>query len=201
MTIVKMSSLGRLEEALHALGEVLRDSGCSEHLVVVGGVAMNLAGYASRATADVDVIARIDRADKSTAPILLAPDPLPESVRDGIRRVARDFGLAPDWINTVIARQWLGGLPPSLAEVYWHQYGGLKIGVPGREAMISLKLFAAVDLGPRSVHMQDLLRLDPSDEELNAATGWVRTQDVSEAFQVNVASAVEYVRRNRSSVG
>lgn len=46
--------------------------------------------------------------------------------------------------------------------------------------MIALKLFAAIDRGPRSVHMQDLLRLEPSDEELESAAAWVGTQDASE---------------------
>ena len=38
-----------------------------------------------------------------------------------------------------------------------------------RSALLALKLFAAVDRGPRSVHMQDLLALRPTSLELKDA--------------------------------
>jgi hypothetical protein len=132
--------------------------------VVVGGVAMNLRGFHSRGTSDVDVIAR------GIPPMLFTPDPLPDLLAAGIKRVARDFGLDADWMNTVVAKQWHGGMPPGIGDdPEWHQFGALHVGVPGREAMTALKLFAAMDQGPRSVHMQDLLRLRPTEEELERA--------------------------------
>jgi hypothetical protein len=44
--------------------------------------------------------------------MLSTAEPLPDVLQAGIRRVARDFGLAPDWMNTVVAKQWHGGMPP-----------------------------------------------------------------------------------------
>lgn len=73
--------------------------------------------------------------------------------------------------------------------------------VPGRATMIALKLFAAIDCGARSVHMQDLLRLEPSDEELESAAAWVGTQDPSEVFLAFIPEAVRHVRESRGSVG
>ena len=45
-----------------------------------------------------------------------------------------------------------------------------------------LKLFAAGDQGPHSVHYEDLAALSPTPEELDAAAAWIRTQDAAEAF-------------------
>ncbi len=106
-----MQHLGILTDALRALGAILEDADHTEYIVVVGGVAMNLRGYADRVTTDVDVIAR------------------------------------------------------------------------------------------RRVHMQDLLRMEPSDKELESAAAWVGTQDASEVFLAFIPEAVRYVRESRGSVG
>jgi hypothetical protein len=193
---MNISSLGALANALRALGALLEADGHTEYLVVVGGVAMNLRGFHSRGTSDVDVIAR------GTPPMLFTAEPLPDVLQAGIRRVARDFGLDDDWMNTVVAKQWHGGMPPGLAEdLEWHQFGALHVGVPGREAMTALKLFAAIDQGPRSVHMQDLLRLGPTEEELARAAEWVTSQDASEAFHAQIPQVVEYVRNQQRLPG
>jgi len=190
--------LGPLTGALLALGALLEAQGHAEHLVVVGGVAMNLRGFNSRGTSDVDVIARAAPAGGGEAPVLFTPEPLPAVLEAGIRRVARDFGLDADWMNTVVAKQWLAGMPPGLAEdLEWHHFGALHVGVPGREAMIALKLFAAMDRGPRSVHMQDLIRLDPDVDELERAASWVASQDASEVFHAQIPEALEHVRKHQ----
>jgi hypothetical protein len=189
--------LGLLAAALRALGALLKANGHTEYLVVVGGVAMNLRGFHARATADVDVIARGAWGYEAT-PTLFTPEPLPDVVRESILRVARDFGLNDDWMNTVVAKQWQSGMPPTLAEdLEWHHFDALHVGVPGREAMIALKLFAALDTGPRSVHMQDLLRMAPTDAELEQAAEWVATQDASDAFHAQIPQALDHVRRHR----
>jgi len=190
-------SLGPLAEALRALGALLEAGGTSEYLVVVGGVAMNLRGFTTRATTDVDVIARGKPAPGGT-PMLVTPEPMPAALEAAVRRVARDFRLADNWLNTVVAKQWHAGMPPGLAEdLEWYRFGALHVGVPGREAMIALKLFAALDCGPRSVHMQDLLRLRPTDKELAGAAEWVRTHDMGEIFQMQIPEAVNYVHEHQ----
>jgi hypothetical protein len=186
-----------LDPALAAVGELLEKERTEVALVVVGGATLNLLGLIDRTTQDVDVIARAE--EPIGVPARLAPpDPLPNALQHAILRVARDFGLAPDWINTAIARQWSQGLPPWLPhDITWRRYGGLHVGLAGRRTLIALKLFATVDQSVRSVHAQDLLALNPSDAELEEAASWVVTQDASESFPRLVAEVVEHVRAHR----
>ncbi len=182
----------RINEALSALGEQLHAAGASAGLLVVGGAALGIAGWVHRTTGDVDVIAQFDPEDRTN---LRRVDDLPEALRRAASRVARDLGLPRDWLNAEIAAQWDQGLPDSiLEEVDWRVYGPLVVGFVGRQTLISLKLHAAVDQGPDSVHYQDLLGLSPSDEELNRARRWVLGQDVGPDFADMVAQVVERVR-------
>lgn len=128
-------------------------------------------------------------------PVLIRPEPLPQALVDGIAQVARDFGLPADWMNTAVAEQWRYGLPPTMADgIEWHAYGGLHVGIAGRQALIALKLFAAVDQGPRSVHMQDLLRFRATEDELANAAAWVGQQDASAQFAADLEETLAYVR-------
>lgn len=179
-----------LDTVLHALGDLLSVEGEAVRLIVVGGAALSLLGLVERTTDDVDVIARAESEASPTAP--LPPEPLPEALTRAAATVARDFGLPPDWLNTEIAAQWRTGLPPGLADdLTWRRYGGLRLGLVGRRTLVTLKLFAAVDRGPRSVHFQDLLALRPTAEELGAAAAWVRTQDAHPDFASLVDQVVE----------
>lgn len=146
-----------------------------------------------RTTKDVDVIAL---AEKSEGPRkLVPPDPLPEALQDSITRVARDYSLAPTWLNTEIASQWhLGrsGLPPAMEEdITWQRFSTLEVGFVGRRSLIALKLFAAADQDPGSVHYQDLINLQPSEAELQSARRWVLAQDAGPAFPDIVAGVIE----------
>lgn len=175
-----------MEEALQAVGDLLAAEQTAEAVVVVGGASLSLLCLVPRATRDVDVIARAvppepDMVMERAA--LVPPDPLPEPLLRAIRTVARDFRLPSDWMNTEVALQWRTGLPPGLEEnLSWRRYGNLHVGLVGRQTLLALKLFAAVDGAPGSVHFQDLVALRPTPEELHAAAGWVRTQDVSPVF-------------------
>lgn len=182
------------------MGALLSAAGERVHIVVVGGVAIVVRGIRSRATADVDVIAR-GEIDLHGQLRLVAPDPLPEVLVKAVERVARDYGLSVDWLNTVIGKQWRKGvnaLPPALeAEVVWHAIGGLNVGIAGRRSLIALKLYAAADTAPRSVHTQDLVALAPTDEELDEAAEWARAQDATTACNAMVDQVVQYVKANR----
>ena len=181
-----------LERALTALGELLAADGEEVRLVAVGGAALRLQGLVDRTTQDVDVIGRVRAEDDD----ITHPEPLPEAVVRAARAVARDLGLPEDWLNTEIAAQWRTGLPPGLADdLTWRRFGGpsggLVLGLVGRRTLVALKLFAAVDRGPRSVHFQDLRAVAPTGEELDAAAAWVRTQDESPVFADMVGQVVE----------
>lgn len=182
-----------LDELFGAVGEHLHEGGHTAAIVVVGGSALMARGWVERATRDVDVIARADREQGRWR--LVAPEPLPQALRDAVARVARDYGLPRDWLNTVVGAQWRCGLPPGTAEeAEWRTFGGLAVGLAGRRTIIALKLFAAVDGGPESVHLQDLVGLAPSHAELEAASEWVRSQDGSQHFPQLVEQVVDHVR-------
>lgn len=50
-----MEDTGSIERALRMLGELLEARGERIHIVVIGGAAVNLLGFVSRATTDVDI--------------------------------------------------------------------------------------------------------------------------------------------------
>ena len=97
------------EALLRAISDRLARAGATVHIVVLGGAAMNLHGFVQRPTRDVDVLARADGA----AGALRHPEPLPETLREAIAEVAVDFNQPPNWMNTVVAHQWVTGLPPA----------------------------------------------------------------------------------------
>ena len=140
-------------------------------------------------TQDVDVLA-LERDGELVPPHF--PDPLLEAVR----RVARDFGVREDWLNAVVGAQWATGLPEEAsAEIDWLEYGGVRIGLAGRQTLITLKLFAAVDQGPASVHVQDLVALGASPEELEHSKAWVVGQDQAAEFPSLVDQVIRHVQR------
>ena len=181
-----------IEEVLMAVGLLLQSEGEEAAIVIVGGASLSLSGYVPRVTEDVDVIARLAEEEGIGGVRLIHPDPLPASLQRAILKVARDFGLDDRWMNTEVALQWHSGLPPGMPdEIEWRRFGALNVGLVGRRTLIALKLFAAVDDGPRGVHFQDLVALKPTREELSEAGEWVGTQDVSEPFHVMLGQVLQ----------
>lgn len=184
----------QLEHLLAALGELLEAEGVAVRILIVGGASLSLAGWIPpRATEDVDVLARVTGSREE--PALEPPETLPPAFFDAVTRVARDFDLPGDWLNTQVAAQWRTGLPPGAASgLGWRRHGTLEVALAGRSTMIALKLFALVDRGPDSVHAQDLVALAPTDEELEAAARWVRSQDAGPDFASHLDEALTHVR-------
>lgn len=182
-----------LEELLAAVGEHLAAVGESVAIVVVGGGALSIMGWVDRTTNDVDVIARARREEGRW--VMGPPEPLPGILIEAVARVARDYGLPTDWLNTAAAMQWRTGLPDRFVEeVEWRAFGALEVGFAGRSSIIALKLFAAVDQGSESVHFQDLIALHPLDSELEDAADWVARQDPTPGFPALVEDEVANVR-------
>jgi len=184
--------------ALRALGEILASQGEHAAVVVVGGTALIMQGFVARATRDVDVIAISRDPPERKRKAIEAPEPLPESLVRAIARVARDYNLPDDWMNTTVGLQWKTGLPPGFEErIRWEQYDGLWLGLADRYDLIFLKLYAASDSeGPTSVHYQDLMALQPTDEELDGAGQWVRSQDPSAPLAQILDQVLKHAKSN-----
>ena len=110
--------------------------------------------------------------------------PMPEPLRTAVLDVARAYGLADDWVNLGPESLLDFGLPEGLVDrLERRDYRGLVIWLAGRFDMICFKLYAAVDQGPRSRHLQDLEELGPDREELLAAASWTLSQDPSPGYR------------------
>jgi len=185
-----------IERVFAALGELLTAEGMEFGIVVLGGAALNLLGIVERTTRDVDVLAITSSTLEDGLLSLTPPEPLPESLKRAIDRVARDFRLPEDWVDTTMGLQLQTGLPPGLERrIHWSRYGGLVVGLVDRYDLIYFKLYAAADSGgPASVHYQDLIALRPSSIELQEAATWVRKQDPSAGFSIILEQVMERLR-------
>ena len=185
-----------IERVFAALGELLAAEGMEFGIVVLGGAALNLLGIVERTTRDVDVLAITSSTLGDGLLSLTPPEPLPEPLKRAIDRVARDFRLPEDWVDTTMGLQLQTGLPPGLERrIHWSRYGGLVVGLVDRYDLIYFKLYAAADSGgPASVHYQDLIALSPSSIELQEAATWVRKQDPSAGFSIILEQVMERLR-------
>jgi len=173
-----------IESILRALGEQLEGLAPEPvEILVCGGSALNLLGFIRRATKDVDVIAYIHR-DKEGKVFLIKVDPLGPELKEASRKVARDFNLPENWLNTGPASAVDFGLPEGLMErVITRSFGKkLVIHFLGRYDQIHFKLYAAVAQGAGK-HFDDLLALQPTAEELGKAARWSMTHDISEGYK------------------
>ena len=196
---MRQTQVQNMSTALRALGEILASQGEHAAVVVVGGTALIMQGFVARATRDVDVIAISRDPPERERKAIEAPEPLPESLLRAISRVARDYNLPDDRMNTTVGLQWKTGLPQGFEErIHWEQYDGLWLGLADRYDLIFLKLYAAADSeGPSSVHYQDLIALQPTNEELDAAARWVRSQDPSAPFARILDQVLEHAKSNK----
>lgn len=170
----------RLDEALTLLAERLKLTAAEpQELVVCGGSSLIARGYVSRVTRDVDVVARrIRGAD------LVSARPLPPLLIEAAARVAVDLGLPARWLNDGPADLFEMGLPAGFVErLQSRTYGShLTVWFIDRIDQIHFKLYAAADQGPGQ-HVDDLLALNPTDDELLAAALWTFSHDVSPGFR------------------
>jgi len=100
-------------------------------------------------------------------------------------QVAVDLGLDENWLNAGPADLVDLGLPPGFtARLHQKRYGNqVTVNFISRIDQIYFKLYAAVDRGP-GYHVDDLLALQPTMEEMGAAAAWAVTHDISPAFKL-----------------
>lgn len=150
------------------------------NMVVCGGAALIALGLIVRMTKDVDVVAVIDEGG-----ILNSLNPLPSYLLKAAHQVAVDLGLDENWLNPGPADLVDLGLPPGFtARLHQKRYGNrVTVNFISRIDQIHFKLYAAVDRGP-GYHVDDLLALQPTMEEMGAAAAWAVTHDVSPGFKL-----------------
>ncbi|MGI6393919.1 MAG: hypothetical protein ACOX2F_04190 [bacterium] len=173
----------RLLEALKLLSERLRLNKSGQYaLLVCGGSALIALNYKDRVTKDVDIVALV-LGDL----ILSDPDPLPEELTKAAEEVSTDMALPSDWLNNGPSRGEGGlfrmGLPEGIEKRAKRQSFGENLTVfwIDRIDQIYFKLYASIDRG--GYHVDDLLELKPTADEILSASQWCMTHDVSEGFR------------------
>jgi hypothetical protein len=155
-------------ENLSLLSDWLRIKYPGEHfeLVVAGGSAMTLAGFKEQTT-DID---------------LLRPEVLPSSIKNGIGHIGRVRRLGPEWLNTSLATMLSEVIGTKKLPEYFNEISrvievadNLQISLIGRQALISLKMYAATP--SYSKHTIDLKKLHPGRGEISEAVGFVMRVD------------------------
>lgn len=168
-----------LDEALSLLAELTAEHP-PQHWVVYGGSSLLALGLVRRTTTrDVDVLARMEAGEPITA------KPLPDWLLRAAKNVAAQLGLMEKWFTAGPSDDsfFRFGFPEGMVErLVPRDYGSnLRISFLDRRDQIFFKLYATAD-SDKGRHYEDLLDLEPSEEELLAAARWTRTQDPSEGF-------------------
>jgi hypothetical protein len=170
-----------LENGLELLGELLAEENLQADLVLIGGGALLLLGELVRPTADLDVVARVERGG------LQVCQPFPEPLVSAVRRVGKALDLphlprdAKDWLNPGPSYLTTIGLPVGFqSRLTMRTFKALTIRIASRMDLIALKLFAASDTqrGPRrAVDLADIRALAPTNDELLHALRWCMRVD------------------------
>jgi hypothetical protein len=138
-------------------------------LVVVGGAAMTLQGFKNQ-TKDIDGF---------------RPAVLPEPIVSGIASIGKIRRLASGWINSNVANMLLQAKGSAVLPGYFNEVSrtievseNLKVGLIGRQALISLKLYAATPSYRK--HTDDINRLEPDNAEITEAVRFVLSLDATD---------------------
>ncbi len=182
-----------LDKALRLLGGHLRlQNSPPMNLVVCGGAALLARGLRTRTTQDVDILAFME--DDRT---LVAPVPLPDDLIEAADRAAKTLGLPENWLNNEPSARDNGlfqrGLPEGIAHrMICREYGShLRVFFVGRLDQIHFKLLAAVNVGGR--HLDDLLALAPTGDELEQAARWAIARKPDPAFHKTLTGLLGYL--------
>ena len=166
--MAKLLNGNEILEHLNLLADWIRvkhPGDCFE-LVVVGGAAMALEGFKDQ-TADIDVI---------------RPEVLPEPILKGVANIGKIRRLGSGWLNSDVANMLMKSKGSAVLPEYFNEISrsievgkNLKISLIGRQALISLKLYASTP--SYSKHTDDINRLKPTAAEITEAVRFVLSID------------------------
>jgi hypothetical protein len=179
-----------IERALEVVGALLGEVGPPIELVIIGGAALNILGFVSRPTKDVDVLGvRVSSGGIGIA----KADPLPPELAAAAAQAALDLGLDAGWLNAGPADLLDWGLPEGFeSRLIPRRYGPrLLVYLPGRVDLISLKVYAAADAGVGR-HTEDLRALNATCDELLGGATWARSHDPSSDFCGMLCTLLRY---------
>lgn len=101
------------------------------------------------------------------------------------------MGIGAEWLNAAPTALLDFGLPEGFAQrAEIRDFGSLVLHLASRTDQICLKLYAAVDQGPTSKHVDDLRAMVPAADELRIAARWAQTHDPSPAFRDELRGAL-----------
>jgi len=132
-----------------------------------------------RTTKDLDIVAMVN-----TEMVLVNASPLPEVLKKSAAVVAQNLNLPDERLNAGPASMINLGFPEGFQSRLIKNVIGsyLTVYYISRLDQIHFKLYASVDRG--GYHIEDLLKLNPTEDELVRATKWSCTHDVSEGYLV-----------------
>jgi len=169
-----------LNKFLNQLGVVYEQlGGDSINVGICGGAALILTDLIDRTTKDIDT---------------LFPIPWPPLFTEAVKIVARNYGLSENWINSGPDMLTSMGLPDGFMERAKTKEFGKRLTVyfASRYDQIFFKVYASADRG--GYHVDDLLALNPTSDEILAAARWCRTHDPSDGFMQILTSMLKELR-------
>ena len=182
----QFSGKSSIEEALKRLNAKMVYGGLEPvELVSCGGASLNLMGWVSRSTSDVDILCAA-KTSASGRVRLLAGITLPDRLTELIAEVGRELGLREEWLNFGPAPLMEFGLPRGLEKRLTRKSYGrcLALHVISRLDQIHLKLYAAMDPKTRiETHLGDLMDLEPTEAEARGAVDWLLKRKTSADFR------------------
>lgn len=177
-----MINRNNLHAILHALDRQIEIHGGSPiSLVICGGTALFALELILRTTEDIDVLGTVSK--KKGQISVKKINKFPKYLIEASKAVQKDFMLPEGWLNKGPTAQVDSGLPDGFEKrLVKRQYGNyLTIYYISRLDQIYFKLYASVDRN--GYHVDDLLQLKPTQQEIEDAERWVIGQDVSLGFK------------------
>ena len=191
----QFSGKSGIEEALKRLNAKMIYAALEPiELVSCGGASLNLMGWVSRSTGDVDILCAVV-VEKGKVR-LLTTTTLSPRFEELVAEVGRELGIKETWLNFGPAPLLDFGLPPGLENrLKRKRYGRcLALHVISRLDQIHLKLYAAMDPKTRvETHLGDLLDLEPTKTEARAAVDWLLSRKTSVDFRRKLKQVLERI--------